>query len=91
MSKVLVEVFFLIKLTLSMSSNSLMLMFSTSQNKKGVKKCLRSFRCSFDEDFILIFFLLLFSIETVIIGLWGCQLVLWVCGFVSEYRGGRFY
>ncbi len=68
-----------------------MLMFLTSQNKKNVKKHLRSFRCSFDEDFILIFFLLLFGIGTVIIGLWRCQLALWVCGFVDEYRGGRFY
>jgi len=56
-----------------------------------VKKHLKSFKYSFNEDFILIFFLLLFGIETVVIGLWGCQLALWVCGFVSEYRGGRFY
>jgi len=69
MNRVLVKVFFLIKLTLLMSSNSLMSMFSTFQNKKNVKKCLRPFRCSFDEDFVLIFFLLLFDIETVIIGL----------------------
>jgi hypothetical protein len=52
-----------------MSSNLLMLMFLTSQDKKSVKEHLRSFRCSFDKDFILIFFLLLFGIETVIIGL----------------------
>ncbi len=69
MNRALVEVFFLIKLTLSMSSNLLMLMFLTSQDKKSVKEHLRSFRCSFDKDFILIFFLLLFGIETVIIGL----------------------
>jgi len=69
MSRVLVKIFFFIKLILLMSSNSLTLMFSTSQNKKNVKECLRSFRCSFDEDFVLIFFLLLFSIETVVIGL----------------------
>ncbi len=56
-----------------------------------MKECLRPFRCSFDKDFVLIFFLLLFSIETVIIGLWGCQLILWVRGFMDEYRGGRFY
>jgi len=74
-----------------MFSNSLTLMFLTSQNKESVKECLKSFRCSFDEDFVLIFFLLLFDIETVVIGLWGCQLILWVCDFVGEYRGGRFY
>jgi hypothetical protein len=91
MNRVLVEVFFLVKLTLSMSLNSLMSMFLTSQNKESVKEHLRSFRCSFDKDFILIFFLLLFGIETVIIGLWKCQLALWVCDFVGEYRGGRFY
>jgi len=56
-----------------------------------VKEHLRSFKCSFNEDFVLIFFLLLFGIETVVIGLWGCQLALWVCGFVGEYEGGRFY
>ena len=69
MSKALIKVFFFVKLTLSMSLNSLMLMFSTSQNKKSVRECLRSFRCSFNKDFVLIFFLLLFDIETVIIGL----------------------
>jgi len=68
-----------------------MLMFLTSQSKKSVKEHLKSFRCSFDEDFILIFFLLLFDIETVIIGLWGCQLTLWVRGFMGGYGGGRFY
>jgi len=46
-----------------------MLMFLTSQNKESVKKHLRFFKCSFDEDFVLIFFLLLFDIETVIIEL----------------------
>ncbi len=56
-----------------------------------MRECLRPFRCSFNEDFVLIFFLLLFSIETVVIGLWGCQLALWVRDFVGEYRGGRFY
>jgi len=69
MNRALIKVFFLVKLTLLMSSNSLTLMFSTFQNKRNVKKCLKSFRYSFDEDFILIFFLLLFGIETVIIGL----------------------
>jgi len=68
-----------------------MLMSLTSQDKRSVKECLRPFKCSFDEDFVLIFFLLLFGIETVIIGLWGCQLILWVHDFVGEYRGGRFY
>ncbi len=69
MSRTLVKVFFLVKLTLLMSSNSLTLMFSTSQNKKNVKEHLRSFRYSFNKDFVLIFFFLLFDIETVIIGL----------------------
>ena len=69
MSKALVKVFFLVKLTLLMSLNSSTLMFSTSQSKKSVKKCLRSFKYSFDKDFILIFFFLFFSIETVIIEL----------------------
>ncbi len=91
MSRALVKAFFLVKLILSMSSNSLTLMFLTFQDKESVKKHLRSFRCSFDKDFILIFFLLLFDIETVVIGLWGCQLALWVCDFMGEYRGGRFY
>jgi len=44
-------------------------MFLTFQDKESVKEHLKSFRCSFDEDFILIFFLLLFDIETVVIGL----------------------
>jgi len=74
-----------------MSLNSVTLMFSTSLSNKGEEEHLRSFRVNLDKAFVLVSFFLLFGIETVVIGLSGCQLALWVRGFVGGYGGGRIY
>jgi len=66
-------------------------MFLTFLSNRGKKEHLRPFRVNLDEAFILIFFFLLFDIETVVIGLSECHLTLWVRGFVSGYGGGRIY
>ena len=66
-------------------------MFLTSLSNRGKGECLRPFRVNLDEAFVLVSFFLLFDIETVIIGLSGCQLALWVRDFVGGYGGGRIY
>jgi len=63
----------------------------TFLSNKGEGECLGPFRVNLDEAFILVSFFLLFGIETVVIGLSGCQLALWVRGFVGGYGGGRIY
>ena len=74
-----------------MSSNSVTLMFSTFLSNKGEGEHLGPFRVNLDKAFVLVFFFLLFGIETVVIGLSGCQLALWVRDFVGGYGGGRIY
>jgi len=46
---------------------------------------------SFDKDFVLLTFLLLFGIGTVVIGPGGVNWPRFRCGFVGGYGGGKFY
>jgi len=53
-----------------MALNSATLTSSTSSGNRGNGECSEGpFRGSFDEDFVLLIFLLLFGIGTVVIGL----------------------
>lgn len=80
-----------VKSTVSMSSNPSTLWSSTSLDNRGEGDRLGPFGVNFDEDFVLESFLVLFGIETVVIGPRGCQLASFRGGRVGGYGGGRFY
>jgi len=75
-----------------MASNPATSTSSTSSGNRGNgERSEGPFRGSFDKDFVLLTFLLLFGIGTVVIGPGGVNWPRFRCGFVGGYGGGKFY